>query len=130
MKFVSKCVVLDTLLYSTITHFGPKVDLGPFGNELFICTYLHTLPCTHLYYEFRNTCVNIEAHMLLLLLIMSLFCLVSVSVCLLCTFSINAYIPQKMLLVASGMYKISLINALLASFSYTSCVRKNYTIWY
>ena len=30
MKLVSKCVVLDTLLYSLITQFRPKVDLGPF----------------------------------------------------------------------------------------------------
>ena len=36
MKFVSKCVVLDTLLYSTNNSIRPKVDLGPIGNELFI----------------------------------------------------------------------------------------------
>ena len=35
MKFVSKCAVLDTLPYSTNIQFRPKVDLGPFGNELF-----------------------------------------------------------------------------------------------
>ena len=33
MKFVSRCVVFNT---PVITQFRPKVDLGPFGNELFI----------------------------------------------------------------------------------------------
>ena len=41
LKFVSmsKCVILDTLGYyiPLITQFRPKVDLVPFGNELFIC---------------------------------------------------------------------------------------------
>ena len=37
IKLVSKCVALDTLYcILLITQFRPNVDLGPFGNELFI----------------------------------------------------------------------------------------------
>ena len=35
MKFVSKCVVWIFYRILLITQFRPKVDLGPFGNELF-----------------------------------------------------------------------------------------------
>ena len=52
MEYVSKCVVLDTLRYSTNNsiltksssmisrYHTTKVDLGPFGNELFIFNVL------------------------------------------------------------------------------------------
>ena len=36
MKFVSKYVVWILYCIPLITQFRPKVDLGPFGNELFI----------------------------------------------------------------------------------------------
>ena len=40
MKFASKCVVLDTLLYSTNNSISTKSWLRPFGNELFISIVL------------------------------------------------------------------------------------------
>ena len=45
MKFVSKCAVLDTLLYYTNNAISTKSEfIGPFGNELFIYGNIQNKP--------------------------------------------------------------------------------------